>query len=93
MAHNLNYNEQTEKHSFCFVHEKAWHNLGQIITDCPTSAEAIIHAGLNYTVEKCPLFTVDTENYTGDPDTDILIPEIEVPDFYATIRNDNQQLI
>ena len=93
MAHNLNYNEQTEKHSFFSVKEKAWHNLGQIITDYPTSAEAIIHAGLNYTVEKRPLFTYDTENHTGDPDTDILIPEIEVPDFYATIRNDTEQVL
>jgi len=93
MAHNLNYNEQTEKHSFFSVKEKAWHNLGQIITDYPTSAEAIIHAGLNYTVEKRPLFTYDTENHTGDPETDILIPEIEVPDFYATIRNDTEQVL
>ena len=86
MAHNLNYNEQTEKHSFFSVKEKAWHNLGQIITDYPTSAEAIIHAGLNYTVEKRPLFTYDTENHTGDPDTDILIPEIFTPPS-ATIPN------
>ena len=93
MAHNLNYNEQTEKHSFFSVKEKAWHNLGQIITDYPTSAEAIIHAGLNYTVEKRPLFTYDTENNTGDPETDIIIPEIEVPDFYATIRNDTEQVL
>ena len=93
MAQNLNYNEHTEKHSFFSVKEKAWHNLGQIITDYPTSAEAIIHAGLNYTVEKRPLFTYDTENHTGDPDTDILIPEIEVPDFYATIRNDTEQVL
>ena len=57
MAHNINYNEQTQKHSFFSVKEKAWHNLGQIISDYPTSAEAIKHAGLNYTVEKRPLFT------------------------------------
>ena len=93
MAHNLNYNEQTGKHSFFSVKEKAWHNLGQIISDYPTSAEAIKHAGLNYTVEKRPLFTYDTENYTGDPDTDILIPEIEVPNFYATVRTDTEDVL
>jgi len=93
MAHNLNYNEQTGKHSFFSVKEKAWHNLGQIISDYPTSAEAIKHAGLNYTVEKRPLFTYDTENHTGDPDTDILIPEIEVPDFYATVRTDTEDVL
>ena len=93
MAHQINFNQKTGKDSFMSVKEKAWHNLGQIITDYPTSAEAIIHAGLNYTVEKRPLFTYDTENHTGDPDTDILIPEIEVPDFYATIRNDTEQVL
>jgi len=93
MAHNINYNDQTQKHSFFSVKEKAWHNLGQIISDYPTSAEAIKHAGLNYQVEKRPLFTYDTEKYTGDPDTDIIIPEIEVPDFYATIRTDTDEVL
>jgi phage/plasmid-like protein (TIGR03299 family) len=93
MAHNINYNEQTQKHSFFSVKEKAWHGLGQIISDYPTSAEAIKHAGLNYTVEKRPLFTYDTENHTGDPDTDIIIPEIEVPNYYATIRTDTEQVL
>jgi phage/plasmid-like protein (TIGR03299 family) len=93
MAHNLNYNEQTGKHSFFSVKEKAWHNLGQVISDYPTSAEAIKHAGLNYFVEKRPLFTYDTENYTGDPEADIIIPEIEVPDFYATVRTDTDEVL
>jgi hypothetical protein len=52
MAHDLNYNEQTGKHSFFSVKEKAWHGLGQIISDYPTSEEAIIHAGLNFEVLK-----------------------------------------
>ncbi|EHQ27535.1 DUF932 domain-containing protein [Mucilaginibacter paludis] len=93
MAHNINYNEQTQKHSFFSVKEKAWHGLGQIISDYPTSAEAIKHAGLNYTVEKRPLFTYDTENFTGDPATDIIIPEIEVPNYFATIRTDTEQVL
>jgi phage/plasmid-like protein (TIGR03299 family) len=93
MAHNINYNEQTEKHSFFSVKEKAWHGLGQIISDYPTSAEAIKYAGLNYAVEKRPLFTYDTENFTGNPDTDIIIPEIEVPNFFATVRTDTEQVL
>lgn len=91
MAHNINYNEKTGKHSFFSVKEKAWHGLGQIITDYPTSAEALQYAGLDFTVEKRPLFTYDTENFTGDPDTDIIIPEIEVPDYFATIRTDTDK--
>lgn len=93
MAHQINYNQQTQKHSFFSVKEKAWHNLGQIIEDYPTSAEAIKHAGLDYTVEKRPLFTYDNENYSGNPNTDIIIPEIEVPNYYATMRTDTEQVL
>lgn len=81
MAHNLNFNEQTQQHSFFSVKEKAWHGLGKIIADYPTSSEAIIHAGLNYTVEKRKLFTTDEVN------------PIEIPDFFATIRNDNNNVL
>ncbi len=31
----------------------------QVIEDYPTSGEAIIQAGLNYTVQKRPLFTLN----------------------------------
>lgn len=93
MAHNINYNQQTGKHSFFSVKEKAWHGLGTIIENYPTSSEAIKHAGLDYTVEKRPLFTYDNENHRGNPDTDIMIPEIEVPDFYATVRTDTEQVL
>lgn len=91
MAHNINYNEQTERHSFFSVKQKAWHGLGQIISDYPTSAEALQYAGLDFKVEKRPLFTYDTENFMGNPETDIIIPEIHVPDFFATIRTDTEQ--
>lgn len=90
MAHNINFNEQTGKHSFFSVKEKAWHGLGQIVEQYPTSAEALKFAGLDYTVEKRKLFTYDNENQNGNPDTDIIIPEIEVSNFFATIRTDNE---
>jgi phage/plasmid-like protein (TIGR03299 family) len=54
MAHNLNYNEDTQKTSFMSVKEKAWHGLGQVIEQYPTSAEALIQAGLNFDVVKRP---------------------------------------
>ena len=54
MAHNINFNQQTGKHSFFSVKEKAWHGLGQIVSDYPTSAEAIKFAGLDYQVVKLP---------------------------------------
>jgi len=93
MAHNINYNEKTEKHSFFSVKEKAWHGLGQIVTDYPNSAEALKFAGLDYTVEKRKLFTFNNENQNGNPETEIIIPEIEVPNYFATIRSDTEQVL
>lgn len=92
MAHNINFNEQTGQHSFFSVKEKAWHGLGQIVQDYPTSAEAIQFAGLDFAVEKRKLFTYDNENQ-NDPDTDIIIPEIEVSNFFATVRTDNEEVL
>ena len=57
MAHNINFNERTGKYSFFSVQQKAWHGLGQIVEQYPTSEEAIKHAGLDYEVVKSPLFT------------------------------------
>jgi len=91
MAHNINYNGQTSKNSFFSVKEKAWHGLGQIISEHPTSAEAIVHAGLNYQVEKRHLFTYDTLNQNSN--TDLTVPEIEVPNYYATVRTDTNQVL
>jgi phage/plasmid-like protein (TIGR03299 family) len=93
MGHNINFNEQTGKHSFFSVKEKAWHGLGQIVEDYPTSQEALKFAGLDFKVEKRKLFTYDNENQNGNPDTDIIIPEIEVPNFYATVRTDNETVL
>lgn len=103
MAHNINYNRQTGKHSFFSVKEKAWHGLGQIISGYPTSAEAIIHAGLNYEIEKRPLFTYDTASNnlnSSNPSsskqgskTGLITPEIEVPDYFATLRTDTKQAL
>jgi phage/plasmid-like protein (TIGR03299 family) len=93
MGHNINFNELTGKHSFFSVKEKAWHGLGQIVQDYPTSAEALKFAGLDYTVAKRKLFTFDNENETANEDTEIKIPEIEVPDFFATVRTDNESVL
>ena len=91
MAHNINYNEQTGKHSFFSVQEKAWHGLGQIVSEYPTSAEAIQYAGLDYRVEKRRLFTFDSQNSIGNADT--IQPTIEVPSYCATIRTDNDVVL
>jgi len=93
MAHNINFNEQTGAHSFFSVQEKAWHGLGQIVREYPTSKEALQFAGLDYTVEKRPVFTYDTENFKADEETGIKTPEIEVPGYFATVRTDTDQVL
>ncbi|MGY3212482.1 phage/plasmid-like protein (TIGR03299 family) [Mucilaginibacter sp. HD30] len=57
----------------------------------PTSAEAIRYAGLDYKVEKRPLFTYDTDNHYGL--TDLVLPEISVPGYFATVRTDTEEVL
>lgn len=82
MAHNLNYNEKTGRYSFFSVQQKAWHNLGQIVDQYPTSAEAMIYAGLDYEVIKSPLFTKVNDD-----------SEKQVPHYFANIRTDNNTVL
>jgi phage/plasmid-like protein (TIGR03299 family) len=91
MAHNINYNEQNGKHSFFSVKEKAWHGLGQIISDYPTSAEALQYANLDYQVEKRPVFTYgDDTNWDSDADM-IMEWQITLPNYFATVRTDTEK--
>lgn len=93
MAHNLNFNDRTGKYSFFSVKEKAWHNLGQIVKEHPTSEKAIKFAGLDYEVEKSPLFTKGTE-LTESQDALIMgSSELEVPNYFANIRSDNNTVL
>ena len=93
MTHNINFNEDKQQHSFFSVKEKAWHGLGQIVEDYPTSAEAIKFANLDYTVEKRKLFINDNENQLADEEREIKITEIDVPNYYATTRTDTEQVL
>lgn len=97
MAHNISKNEKTGQYSFYSVKEKAWHGLGHIADKYETSAEVLEKAGLNFIVEKRPLFTYDSENMFNsrkeNNDSDIIIPEIEVPNYYATVRTDNDKVL
>ncbi|MCT2561852.1 DUF932 domain-containing protein [Chryseobacterium herbae] len=93
MAHNLNFNNRTGKYSFFSVQEKAWHNLGQIVQDYPTSAEAIEHAGLDYEVIKTPLYTKGSGIIETSQGIEIADSELHVPDYFANIRNDNNAVL
>ncbi|RZM26241.1 MAG: DUF945 domain-containing protein [Pedobacter sp.] len=94
MAHQLNFNEDSQKHAFFSVKEKAWHGLGTIVDQYPTSAEALTFAGLDYTVVKRPLFTMDNLNDEFRKG-ELLTAEagLEVPNFFATVRTDSEQVL
>ncbi|GAB3665361.1 DUF932 domain-containing protein [Echinicola marina] len=93
MSHNINFNEATGKHSFFSVQQKAWHGLGQIVTDHPTSAEAIIHAGLDFEVEKRKLLTKADKLLAGDDGLLVGSEELNVPDYFATVCTDNNAVL
>lgn len=97
MAHNLNYNERTGKYSFFSVQQKAWHNLGQVISGYPTSAEAIKYAGLDYDIRKKPnihrispdLETVsDTSFFTYRTDTNQVLGDKIGADYHVIQNRD-----
>lgn len=92
MAHNINFNEQTGRYSFFSVKEKAWHGLGQIVNEYPTSEQAIKYAGLDYEVIKSPLFTNGSEIITDSEFTKIN-KMLEVPKYFANIRTDNNTVL
>jgi len=92
MAHNLNYNERTGRYSFFSVQQKAWHNLGQVVEQYPTSAEAIKHAGLDFEVIKSPLYTQGTGLRIGDDGEVNEDNSILLPNNFATMRTDTNQV-
>lgn len=82
MAHQLNQNEQTGKYSFFSVQQKAWHRLGTIVQDYPTSREAIEYAGLDFTVVKKP------NTHRFDDGTEIISDNS-----FFTSRTDNNAIL
>ena len=87
MAHNLNYNEENKEYSFFSTKERAWHGLGKIVDQYPTSAEAIKYAGLDYEVIKSPLFTCQRDEAIEDNMEITGGDQIAVPNHFATARN------
>lgn len=94
MAHNLSYNSKTDRHSFFSVTQKAWHGLGTIIENYPTSSEAIRYAGLDYTVEKRNLFTYGDDTTPETEDDEIVMEwKVDVPNYFATVRSDTNEVL
>ena len=80
MAHNINSNNG--KASFFSVQQKAWHGLGTIIENYPTSSEALKFAGLDFEVIKAP-------NVHRLPDGSETISD----NSFFTYRDDNKNIL
>ncbi|OJW81764.1 MAG: alpha/beta hydrolase [Bacteroidetes bacterium 46-16] len=92
MAHNLNFNERTGKYSFFSVQQKAWHNLGHVVEQYPTSAEAVKFSGLDFEVIKSPLYTHGTGVTIGNDGEIKEGDNILLPGNFATMRTDTNQV-
>ncbi len=88
MAHNIHLDEQTGKHSFFSVKEKAWHGFGQIVQDYPSSAEALKFAGLDYEVIKEDIYTT---SFNSDGQAMDFTKRIKT--HFATIRKDTGDVL
>lgn len=80
MAHNLN--ETNGKVAFAARGEKAWHGLGQYVSEAMTSEQAIELGGLNYTVEKRPLYAPGWEGTM-----------VEAEGHYGNVRTDTNEIL
>ncbi|TAJ47358.1 MAG: DUF945 domain-containing protein [Chitinophagaceae bacterium] len=88
MAHQIYLNEQTGQHSFFSVKEKAWHGLGQVVDQYPTSKEALTFAGLDYEVVKEPIFTT---SYNSDGQAMDVTKRVKT--HFATLRKDTGDVL
>ena len=48
--------------SMMYVGETPWHKLGTALDKPPTTEEALLQAGLNWTVKKLPTFSPNLDN-------------------------------
>jgi len=69
--------------SMFYTGQTPWHGIGVALENPPTAEEAIQVAGLNWKVEKRPLFTPRRSK------TDL----VEVPAFSAVVRRDNKRVL
>lgn len=61
-----------------YVREKPWHGLGTMVTEAPTSADALRLAGLDWTVEQTPVYTNEG---------------IVIPNYKANVRSTDKSVL
>ena len=66
----------------------AWHKLGTVTEGALNSADAIVQAGLDWTVSTRGLMAYETGNLTTDFQS-----LVEVPDYYATVRDTDDSVL
>lgn len=80
-----------EVETMMYTREKPWHGLGTYVAEAPTSADALRLAGLDWTVEQCPVYlenaAVPVPNYKANVrDRDGKVLGI-VTDRYQVVQN------
>ena len=72
------FNNETQRYSFVSAIEVPWHKCGQIFNHVFTAKEGIEFGGLDFIVEKQKLITERG---------------LDVPDYFATVREDNNDVL
>ena len=92
MAHNI-WTDKAGKEHAAFAIEAAWHKLGVVLPNLMTAKEAMKAAGLDWEVEKRPLFWVDKNSEATETDAFGVFRNSDdemlgvVTDFYKPIQN------
>jgi phage/plasmid-like protein (TIGR03299 family) len=63
-----------------FVREQAWHGLGTVLQNAPTTREAIVAAGLDWTVDTVPAMAQVDNDFLPIEDSRAVIRTIHQPD-------------
>lgn len=64
-----------------FVNQPAWHRLGKLLNNPPTTEQAIIEAGLDWKVEEEPLYRIEKDGL------------VKIPTHKSLIRDWDRQLL
>lgn len=68
MAHQIEFNQEKNSHSFFSKKEVAWHGLGKIVQGALTAKEALEACNANFEVKKSPLVSYIDGEFLSVPD-------------------------